>query len=568
MVISRRLAAGAAVTLVMGVLVGLVGVNAHASTTTDPNACPAPKVPVASTLNCPAGSPSPAPTPGPSTTPSAPTTETSENGAQSSSSGEGVQFGQDEEPTGWAGPIAKDLGQGVQGLSEDLAEKLKKDGLLPQFEFSQAYLSLYALMFGLGVVIAMLATMLASVKVAAAKGVDSRIMAQQALIRVLAFSAVGGLAPLLLAIVGDITHTLAGGFFDLAADQLVAHLTWLAGALAVGTLASLVVPGGSAVMVGLFFFLMVSLAGIFLELMISHFLIFLLGLLVPILFAASINPDWRGGVKKVSGALLGAFLAPAALFLVWVVTLAAVAPWGSDSSFFTRVGVLLVGLLLSLAAPIAIGMLLSYVVPVFANGHGYDTNAFSAAGERVSRRTGRHHSPGPRTSRSKRASSATDASATGGGASPAAESPTAARGGGAAATGASSGGAVGGSSAAGAAVVGPVAAAVGVWTKLVGKARRTAETTRDAVAAGASRGDAVDQPDGPDGPQPGGQQTRLGSSRDGGSRDGGRGRGTSSWRSVPDRPVEAGARAAEPAAGSRSRGAETTAGAGADREYR
>ena len=40
MAISRRLAAGVAVTLVLGVLVSLVGVTAHASTTTDPNACP------------------------------------------------------------------------------------------------------------------------------------------------------------------------------------------------------------------------------------------------------------------------------------------------------------------------------------------------------------------------------------------------------------------------------------------------------------------------------------------------------------------------------------------------
>lgn len=558
MAISRRLAAGGAVTLVLGVLVSLVGFTAHASTTTDPNACPAPKVPVTSTVNCPTETPSTAPSGSP--TPmasSAPATETPQTGAQKSFSGEGVEFGQDEEPTGWAGPIAKDLGQGVQGLSEDLAEKLKKDGLLPKFEFSQAYLSLYALMFGLGVIIALLATMLASVKVAAAKGVDSRIMAQQALIRVLAFSAVGGLAPLLLAVVGDITHTLAGGFFDLAADQMVSSLTWLAGALAVGTLASIVVPGGSAVMVGLFLFLLASLAGIFLELMISHFLIFLLGLLVPILFAASINPDWRGGVKKVSGALLGAFLAPAALFLVWVVTFAAVAPWGSDNSFFTRVGVLLVGLLLSLAAPIAIGMLLSYVVPVFANGHGYDTNAFKAAGERVSRRTGRQQPSGPRGSRSKRASSATDD-----GASPAAESPTAARGGGAAAPGASSGGAASGS-AAGAAALGPVAAAVGIWTKLAGKARRTAETVRDTVAGNAGRGDAVDQPDAdPTARQPGGQQPQPGSSL-----QGGRGQGPTDQRPAPDRPVEAGARDAQPA-GSRSRGTETQAGATADRQYR
>ncbi|HET9646677.1 MAG TPA: hypothetical protein VFP34_00410, partial [Microlunatus sp.] len=185
----RRLASWTVVSLILGLLLSLATATAQAATTTDPNGCRAPKVPVDSvTVTCPGGSPSTAPSASPSSSPTA--ASPGESGDRKSASGADasggeVKFGQDEEPTGWAGPIAKDLGQGTQGLSSDLADHVKDNGLLPRFEFTQAYLSLYAIMFGLGVVIAVMATMLASVKVAAAKGVDSRIMAQQALLRVL-----------------------------------------------------------------------------------------------------------------------------------------------------------------------------------------------------------------------------------------------------------------------------------------------------------------------------------------------------------------------------------------------
>ena len=483
---SRRLA-GVAAALILGLFISLGGASALAAgSSTDPNNCSNPKVPIDSiSSSCPNGNPTNRsnPTGGSTAAPS--------NGGQQTSGTGGVQFGQDEEPTGWAGPIAKDLGQGVQGQSSDLAKKLNNDGLLPKFEFTRGYLSLYAIMFGLGVIVAVLATMLAAVKVADARGVDRRIMSQAALVRLLTFSLVGGMAPLLLAELGDLAQSLAGGFFDLAASQLASQLSWLAGALAVGSLASLVVPGGSAVMVGLFLFLLVSLLGIWLELAISHYLIFLLGLLVPILYAASINPSWRRGVQRISGALIGAFLAPAALFLVWVLVTVVASPWVSDSGFFTRAGVLVVGLLLSLAAPIAIGMLLAYVVPAFAGGGEYSTAMINQAIDRVGQRGRRDRSAGPRGSRSKRASEATDEKpATKPESSPAtAESaaPTEATAGSGAA-GASAGGGAASTGAAGAA--GPVGVAAGVWLSLVGKAKRAATSARDTVASGTRDADA------------------------------------------------------------------------------
>jgi hypothetical protein len=480
---SRRLA-GVAAALILGLFISLWGTSAFAaSNATDPNNCSNPKVPVDSiSSSCPNGDTT-GPTSGGSTTGPA------DRGGQQASGSGGVQFGQDEEATGWAGPIAKDLGQGVQGQSSDLAKKLKDDGLLPKFEFTRGYLSLYAIMFGLGVVVAVLATMLAAVKVAEARGVDRRIMAQAALVRLLTFSLVGGMVPLLLAELGDLAQSLAGGFFDLAASQLASQLSWLAGALAVGTLASLVVPGGSAVLVGLFLFLLAALLGIWLELAISHYLIFLLGLLIPILYAASINPSWRRGVQRVSGALIGAFLAPAALFLVWVVAATVASPWESDTGFFTRAGVLVVGLLLSLAAPIAIGMLLSYVVPAFAGGGEYNTAMINQAIGRVGQYGRGGRSAGARVSRSKRASEATDETS-----APKAESAataeSAAAADGTAGSGAAAAGAGGAASAGAAGAAGPVGLAAGVWISLVGKVKRVAGAARDTVASGTRDADA------------------------------------------------------------------------------
>lgn len=479
--------------MILGLL--LVGVPSASwgAGTADPNGCKAPKVPVASaTLTCPDDE---SPTASPSANaPSAPTSPGQQTQAAPS---EGVKFADQDEPTGWAGPIAKDLGQSVQDLSGNLAKWIKDKGLLPKVEFSRAYLSLYAVMYGLGVVIAALAAMVASVKIADAKGVDARILAQRALLRLLAFTPVGALTPVALYLVGNLTTALAGGFFDLAVDKMVSELTWISGALGVGTLVGLIIPGGSAAMVGIFLALAVAIAGVWLELMLSHYLVFLLGLLVPILFGASINPEWQGGVKKVTGALLGAFLAPSALFLVWVVAFAAVPPPSSDNSFMTRAGVLVVGLLLGLAAPVAIGMLLSYIVPAFAGGNSsYQSGMLNGALQRVSPRSGSRPT-GPRASRGKRASEVDDAAP-----SPAVESPTKTPVGGGAASSAGSAGAGGGAagsagSAGAASAAGPVGAAVGMWTRMVDKARNRAEATRDAVGASASRAEAADRGDSP-----------------------------------------------------------------------
>lgn len=500
------------VLVVLALVAGLgATATAHAAITETPRDCAS--VPLDMLADCPTETGDPTPSPQP-TTPPAQTDEKDKAGGGPAE--QGVQFGQDEEPTGWAGPIAKDLGQGVQGLARDLAEKLK-EGLLPEFEFSKGYLTLYAIMFGLGQVIAAAATMIATVKLAE-RGVESRLLFRQAMIRLLTFAPVAGLTPLALAYAGQLGEGLAQGFLSMAADQLRAQLTWLADALSVGMRASVVVPGGSAVMVGLFLFLIGSLVGVLLELAISHYLVFLLALFVPVLYAASINPKWRGGVTKVAGGLLGAVLAPAALFLVWVVAFSGVPAWGSDDSFFMRAGMLIVGLLLSLAAPLAIGLVLSYVVPAFTGGR-YDGTTLTGLAERAgSKVAGGGRPQGPRSSRSQRASNAADHNGSGrptetpstGGAS-GATAGTAGR-----ATAGTAGGAGGGSAAgAGAgAAAGPVGAAAAVWLGMVNKVRSTAAQVRDTVGdrtestdqahRGGAEGDDQNRPVGgrPDQPSP------------------------------------------------------------------
>lgn len=504
-----RLLTMALLALVAGV--GATATTAQAVINETPRDCTS--VPVDMMAACPKSTGTPAPSPQPNGSP--PEADKKAGGAAKP----GIQFGQDEDPSGWAGPIAKDLGQGVQGLASDLNERLKK-GLSFDFEFSRAYLSLYSIMFGLGQVIAAAATMIAAVKLAE-RGVESRLLFRQAMIRLLTFAPVAGLAPLALAYASQLGQGLAEGFLTMAIDQFTAQLAWLVGALGVGTLAAVIVPGGGAVMVGLFLFLLASLAGVLLELVISHYLIFLLALFIPILYAASINPKWRSGVTKVTGGLLGAVLAPAALFLVWVVTFSAV-PWGSGEGFLVRAGTIGVGLLLSLAAPLAIGMVLSYVVPAFSGG-SYDGAAFGGLARQAgSKVLGGGRPQGPRSSRSKRASDASDSSgpnqaveapskggisgdaaATGGarnaGAGQAGITAGGPAAGGAGAGGAGAGGAGAGASGAGAgaagagAAAGPIGAAVGVWTGMVKKVRAGAEELRDRVAG---RAEATSQADG------------------------------------------------------------------------
>ncbi len=500
----RRLLARLFATLLLGVVVGLALPTppaAHAALSGTPKDCAKAPVDMMATA-CPTVTPAPAPAP-------SPTEPTDEKAKAAGSADQGTQFGQDEEPTGWAGPIAKDLGQGTQGLAGDLSEKLAKDGLLPDFKFSKGYLTLYAVMFGLGQIIAAAATMIATVKLAE-RGVESRLLFRQAMIRLLTFTPVAALTPLLVAYVSQLGEGLAQGFLSMAADQLRAQLTWLVKALAVGTLAGIVVPGGSAVMAGLFLFLIASLVGVLLELAISHYLVFLLTLLIPILYAASINPKWRGGVTKVTGGLLGAVLAPAALFLVWVVAFSAV-PRASSDGFFMRAGMLIVGLLLSLAAPMAIGMVLSYVVPAFTGGR-YDGATLSGLAERASSKvTQSGGGQGSRSSRSQRASEVTDnaepgppverpskggvpGTAPGGppaitaGPSSGPAAITAGGGAGGPAAGGAAAGSTAGAAGAGA-VAGPVGAAASVWMGIVNKVRAGAEQVRDSVSGRAVAGD-------------------------------------------------------------------------------
>src|SRR4051794_29539743 len=108
MLTRRHLAGYAVVSLILGLLLSLTVVAAQAATTIDPNGCRAPKVPVDSTTTtCPDKTPSTAPSSSSVPQAGSPTPGGAEKNGGRSDAGGGVQFGQDEEPTGWAGPIAK-----------------------------------------------------------------------------------------------------------------------------------------------------------------------------------------------------------------------------------------------------------------------------------------------------------------------------------------------------------------------------------------------------------------------------------------------------------------------------
>ncbi|MGJ3510163.1 hypothetical protein [Enemella sp. A6] len=330
--------------------------------------------------------------------PTTPGGENAENSDESASSGPSQPRGEVAEPfegqnpTDAPGQWEKATAKGAQDLAVEIAELIAdEDGAgRDGFGLGADQLSLYAIMWALGWLLAFAALVVSLGKIAKAGAMGSREMIGYVAIRMLIFGPVTAVLPLVLNMIGDVATGLASGFFEVAGERVTDSMWWFAGTLGGLGGAAVIIPGGSVISLIVLLMLIGCLLAVLLELLIAKYIVFILALVLPVLLAVSINPAWRGGVKKVSGVLLGAYLAPAALFFVWAATWSLVSgPDAGDRGVFERILLFLLGLVVSISAPMAIGMILSHVVPALTGGESGDyrgavTGALASAGAKAS----------------------------------------------------------------------------------------------------------------------------------------------------------------------------------------
>lgn len=407
-----------------------------------------------------------------------------------------------ENPNDAPGQWAKAGAEGAQGMAKDLKDRIDSGelGKINGFWGGQMT-TLYAVMWALGWLVAIVATMIAVTKMASGS-LAGRELAQTAGLRLLLFAPISAAVPMIGLWLSDLAAGLGSGFFGVAQAEVSKSLEWVMGVLAGLTFSSMVIPGGSAVVVGLTLFLVAALGAIALELLAAKYIIALLLLFLPVLFAMSINPSWSAGVKKATGVLVGAWLTPAALFFVWAGTWQLVSGPLAPEDPLLRICTLLVGLLVSLAAPMAIGVVLSHVVPGFAGTLGVTDAASRGAsglfskvkgvqskGQDAIKQGGRHAGKSPSSGgpgRAQRASQASEIQAgqDAGGIGPG----TTQKGAATTAGGSSSGGAAStGASSAGSAAAGPVGAAAQAWNKVRKGTERGAKAAQQQTAAATER---------------------------------------------------------------------------------
>lgn len=440
-----------------------------------------------------------------------------------------------EEPVMAPDQWAKRLAEGVQGLGSEFNRLMEKGFGTPQI--SAGFVQLYSLLFGLGLLLAAFATMMATKDIARNKE-TARETTIHAYSRLLLFVPLMAAAPFAISVFYDIANGLAAGFMQYGQEELAKSIAWVVGILGTVTLAAPVVPGGMAVLIGICLFLGGCLLAILIELAIAQYLVYVLALMIPVIFAASINPRWHGGVKKLTGGLIGALLTPAALALTWAVFASAIHGGGvTQDGILKRLVLIGAALLASLAAPIIVGILLSYLIPAFAEWHDADRRAarYAVANAVANRqRGGSKSSPGGDLAKGTRVSKSQNASA-----SEKAKLPVDSA---SAAGGGNAGGAAGAAGSAG--VVG---AAVAAFAKIVKGTKQTGDRARDS-AGGAAHRQGVPQGDAP--------RASAGRTNGGGSRTE-RGGGAE-----PPRRADAASASGQPQSSSGSTRPRSTAGTG------
>lgn len=300
----------------------------------------------------------------------------------------------------------------------------------------------------------------------------------------------------------------------------------------------------------------------------------------PVMVGASVNPYWRGGLRKTGSALVAAFLTPGLMALMWAITFS-VLPAGSNMGFFEKLIILIVGLFASIAAPVTAGILMNYILASFGMGAAEGQAAFAgAAGSAASDVKDRAKQPGKSSQsgssqsdssgsesggdRAKSSDGVTDSDGNGGsGGDTAGDVSGAGKGGaGKGGGGGVAGGEASGGEAAGGAAAGGIGAAVAAWNAKRKQTQNNLEGAKNKVAgsmeSSSRRGDSG---------QDAGSQHQAGSSASqpaaqtgGGQSEGGGDPSQAATSQGTSQDTSESGGQAQPASSAESSGADQTAG--------
>ncbi|OYN89544.1 hypothetical protein [Parenemella sanctibonifatiensis] len=271
-----------------------------------------------------------------------------------------------ENPADGPGQWGKAGAEAAQGQADYVRKELRKGELVGGKLWGGNASTVYAAMWALGCLLAAVATIFALARLATGAPED-RVQAQQAGLRLMIFAPLSAMIPMLGLWISDMTAHLGGGMYELASNELAKSLDWIVAFLGGLTATSVLIPGGSAVVAGLTLFFAGVLTTMIVELLAAKFVIAATLILLPVLFAMWIYPPWQSGVKRAGGVLLGAWLTPAALFFVWAAAWQIAEGPIAPKEPFIRFLTVLVGILVSLTAPVAAGMILSHIPGAVAN---------------------------------------------------------------------------------------------------------------------------------------------------------------------------------------------------------